>query len=68
MCRSPDVLGRLVSSSLHLEMILLCLDLLGSHVFGFFVITITKVVTAWSYFCKQIHVSAFPDELLLLLF
>lgn len=36
VCRSPDVLGRLVSSSLHLQMILLCLDLLGSHVFVFF--------------------------------
>lgn len=34
----------------------------------FFLINITKVVTAWSYFCKQIPVSAFPEELLLLLF
>lgn len=53
---SPGVLRRLVNFSLHLEMVLLCLDLLGNDIFDyFFLMSIKKAVTAWSCFSRFIY-------------
>lgn len=52
---SSSALRGLVHFSLHLQMVLLCLDLLGNDILDFFFLMSTK--KAWSCFCKQIHIA-----------
>lgn len=59
---SPGVLRRLVNFSLHLEMVLLCLDLLGNDIFDYFFFNEHEKSSDCMELLFQIHLSSFPEE------